>query len=84
MVIFEQDEEDGYLTKILCLPINGSYPKDVTMFPDNKHLVSLNHESNTLTFLTVDLEKKIIVLNGPEIPCDKPNCVIFHKLSADE
>ena len=61
VVIFEQDEEDGYLTKILCLPINGSYPKDATMFPDNKHLVSLNHESNTLTFLTVDLEKKIIV-----------------------
>lgn len=84
VVIFEQDEEDGYLTKLLCLPINGSYPKDATMFPDNKHLVSLNHESNTLTFLSVDLEKKIIVLNGPEIPCDKPNCVIFHRLSNDK
>lgn len=80
VIIYEQDPDTGYLTKILCLPVNGSYPKDVALFPDNKHLVSLNHESNTLTFLTVDMEKKIIVLNGPEIPCDKPNTVIFHKL----
>ncbi|MBR3762817.1 MAG: lactonase family protein [Lachnospiraceae bacterium] len=84
VVIYEQNKETGLLTKLLCLPINGSYPKDATLFPDNKHLVSLNHESNTLTFLTVDLEKKIIVLNGPEIPCDKPNTVIFHKLPKEE
>lgn len=80
VIIYEQDPETGYLEKLLCLPINGSYPKDATLFPDNKHLVSLNHESNTLTFLTVDLEKRILVLNGPEIACDKPNTVIFHKL----
>lgn len=84
VIIYEQDKETGLLTKLLCLPINGSYPKDATLFPDNKHLVSLNHESNTLTFLTVDLDKKIIVLNGPEIPCDKPNTVIFHKLPKEE
>jgi len=80
VIIYEQDPDSGFLEKLLCLPINGSYPKDATLFPDNKHLVSLNHESNTLTFLTVDLEKRILVLNGPEIPCDKPNTVIFHKL----
>ena len=84
VIIYEQDKETGLLTKLLCLPINGSYPKDATLFPDNKHLVSLNHESNTLTFLSVDLDKKIIVLNGPEIPCDKPNTVIFHKLPKSE
>jgi 6-phosphogluconolactonase len=81
VVIYKVDEETGLLSKILCLPINGSYPKDASLFPDNKHLVSLNHESNTLTFLTVDLEKGTLVLNGPEIKCDKPNTVIFHKLS---
>ncbi len=79
-VIYEQNPETGMLSKVLCLPVNGSYPKDVTLFPDNKHLVSLNHESNTITFLTVDMEKKILVLNGPEIKCDMPNTVIFHSL----
>ena len=80
VIIYHHDEQTGFLSKILCLPINGSYPKDAALFPDNKHLVSLNHESNTLTFLTVNLEKGTLVLNGPEIPCDKPNSVIFHKL----
>ena len=83
VIIYRVDEETGLLSKILCLPINGSYPKDASLFPDNKHLVSLNHESNTLTFLTVDLEKGTLVLNGPEIKCDKPNTVIFHKLSEE-
>lgn len=80
VVIYDLDEESGFLSKILCLPINGSYPKDAALFPDNKHLVSLNHESNTLTFLTVNLEKGTLVLNGPEMKCEKPNCVIFHKI----
>lgn len=81
VIIYRHDEETGLLSKILCLPVNGSYPKDAMLFPDNRHLVSLNHESNTLTFLTVDLEKGTLVLNGPEIPCDKPNAVIFHELT---
>ncbi len=80
VIIYKQDHETGLLSKILCLPINGSYPKDAALFPDNKHLVSLNHESNTLTFLTVNMEKGTIVLNGPEIKCNLPNSVIFHKL----
>ena len=80
VIIYNIDKETGMLSKILCLPINGSYPKDAALFPDNKHLVSLNHESNTLTFLTVDLEKGTLVLNGPEIKCAQPNAVIFYKL----
>ena len=55
VVIFRIDQETGLLTKILCLPISGDYPKDCALFPDNRHLVSLNHESNTMTFFSVDL-----------------------------
>ncbi len=80
VIVYNYNQKTGLLSKNFCLPINGSYPKDATLFPDNKHLISLNHESNTLTFFTVDLEKGSIVLNGPEISCDKPNTVIFHKL----
>ena len=50
------------------------------MFPDNKHLVSLNHESNSMTFFNLDLEKKVIVMNGPEMKVAQPNCIIFYKL----
>ncbi|MCR4787857.1 MAG: lactonase family protein [Lachnospiraceae bacterium] len=80
VVVYSVDNKTGLLTKIFCLPVSGDYPKDAALFPDNKHLVSLNHESNTMTFFTVDMEKGTIVMNGKEIPIDRPNCIIFHKL----
>lgn len=83
VVLYSIDNKTGLLDKILCLPISGDYPKDAALFPDNKHLVSLNHESNTMTFFTVDMEKKIIVMNGKEMEVDRPNCIIFHKLSPE-
>lgn len=80
VIVYRIDKTTGLLTKIFCLPISGDYPKDANLFPDNKHLISLNHESNTLTFFSVDLEKGLIVMNGKEIKVEKPNCIIFHKL----
>ena len=78
--MFKIDDNSGELSKLFCLPVSGDYPKDVALFPDNKHLVSLNHESNTMTFFSVDTEKGLIVMNQKEIKVDKPNCIIFHKL----
>ena len=80
VILFEIDEKTGMLTKKFCLPISGDYPKDATLFPDNKHLVSLNHLSSTMTFFNVDMEKNVIVMHGKEIKVQQPNCVIFHKL----
>lgn len=80
VIVYKIDEETGLLTKIFCLPVSGDYPKDAAIFPDNRHLVSLNHESNTMTFFNLDLEKGLIVMNGPELHVERPNCIIFHKL----
>lgn len=73
-------KEDGTLDRLFCLPISGDYPKDAALFPDNKHLLSLNHESNTITFFTIDYNKNIIVMNGKEMEVKQANCIIFHKL----
>ncbi len=81
VIVYRVDPDTGLLTKSLCLPVSGDYPKDAALFPDNRHLVSLNHESNTMTFFTVDTKKGLIVMNGREIRVDRPNCIIFHKLS---
>lgn len=78
--IYRADKRTGKLKKVLGLPISGEYPKDAALFPDNKHLVSLNHESNTMTFFTVNMAQGIIVMNGPEVSVDQPNCIVFHKL----
>lgn len=80
VIVYNIEEETGMLSKIFCLPVSGDYPKDASLFPDNKHLVSLNHETDTMTFFNVDLEKGLLVMNGKELKVDKPNCIIFHKL----
>lgn len=81
VVIYSASPKDGKLTKIFCLPISGEYPKDADFFPNNKFLVSLNHETNDMTFFHIDLEKGTMIMNGPSIKVDVPNCIIFHKLS---
>ena len=84
VVLFKIDHKTGKLNKLFCLPISGEYPKDAALFPDNKNLVSLNHESNTMTFFHVDTTKGVIAMNGKELKIDRPNCVIFHKLDSEE
>lgn len=80
VVIFRVDEKTGKLTKVLCLPISGVYPKDCALFPDNRHLVSLNQSSNTMTFFTCDLDKGTLVMNGKSMRIERPNCIIFYPL----
>ena len=80
VVLYKVDEETGMLSEIFNLPVGGEYPKDASLFPNNKFLVSLNHESNTMTFFHVDVEKGTMIMNGPPIHVDVPNCITFHKL----
>ncbi|MBQ2802558.1 MAG: lactonase family protein [Lachnospiraceae bacterium] len=81
VIVFNVNKEDGTLTKNFCLPVSGEYPKDADFFPNGKFIVSLNHESNTMTFFHVDLEEGTMIMNGPAIKVDVPNCILFHKLS---
>ena len=56
--MYEIDQETGFLEKKFTLPISGDYPKDLVIFPDNRHIAIANHASNTITVFTVDYEKK--------------------------
>lgn len=79
-VAYKVNQETGCLTQIFRLPVSGEYPKDAALFPNNKFLVSLNHETNDMTFFHVDLENGTMVMNGAPVEVDVPNCIIFHKL----
>lgn len=81
VALFKRDEETGLLERIMCLPISGSYPKDACLFPDLRHLVSLNNESDTLTFFDVDTDKGTIAMCSKEMKIEKPNCIIFFEIS---
>ena len=80
VVLFNVNKEDGTLTRNFILPVSGDYPKDAEMFPNNKFLVSLNHESSTMTFFRLDLEKGLMTMNGRPMKIHEPNCITFHKL----
>lgn len=80
VAVFEVNEETGLLNKLFTLPVSGEYPKDAAIFPDDRHLVSLNHDSNTMTFFTIDYKKKALVMCSRELPVDQPNCITFYKI----
>ena len=80
VIIFNSESKDGKLKEILSLPIGGAYPKDARLFPDDKHLVSLNHESNSMTFFSFNEKKKTLIMRGKPLSVDSPNCIVFHAL----
>lgn len=77
---FERDLESGLLYQQFVLPISGDYPKNLAIFPDRNHLVSVNHESGTLTLFTIHYDKKIIIMNGRAIPLAQGNRCVFVRL----
>lgn len=78
--VFSRDEETGLLTRLCCLPVSGEYPKDIAVFPDSRHIVSVNHESGSLSFFTVDYEKGLMIMSGRSIPVNEPNCCAIVKI----
>lgn len=77
---FERDEETGKLAKKFCLPVSGQFPKDIAISDDNKFLLSINNESNTISFFKMDIDAGTLIMNGPMVSFKSGNCVIIHKL----
>ncbi|HIX16614.1 MAG TPA: lactonase family protein [Candidatus Hungatella pullicola] len=77
VTVYNRDPETGLLETVCSLPISGSYPKDICVFPDDKHIACVNNESGSITFFTVNYEKGLLIMNGKEIKVNEPNsCVI--------
>ena len=78
--VYRRDPETGVLTMISCLPISGDYPKDIAVFPDEKHLASINHASNSISFFEVDYEKGLLVMCSRSITINEPNCCVITRV----
>ena len=50
------------------------------MFPDDKHIACLNHESNSITFFKIDYEKGLLVMHGTPIDVQTPNVAVIAKV----
>jgi len=78
--VYKRDKKTGLLEQLCCLPISGEYPKDIAVFPDDKHIASINHESGTVTFFSVDYEKGLLVMSSNPVRCDEPNSCAIVKI----
>ena len=78
--IYDRDASTGLLRQRVVLPISGEYPKDIGMFPDGKHLYSVNHETGTMTFFTWVPEKDYFYMHTAPLKIDQPNCCALVKL----
>ena len=78
--VYRRDEETGLLDMICCLPVSGEYPKDVAVFPDGRHIASINHASGTISFFKIDYEKGLLVMSGRSIQVNEPNCCAIVKI----
>ncbi|WP_349946084.1 beta-propeller fold lactonase family protein [Lacrimispora sp. BS-2] len=79
--VYKRDKGTGLLEALCCLPISGSYPKDICVLPDDKHIACINHETGSITFFTVDYGKGLLVMNGKEIKVNEPNSCVIVKVS---
>lgn len=79
--IFKIDHRNGSLEEVLNLPVSGHYPKDICFFPNDKFLLSMNHESGTLTTLEIDYKDRNLYWKNPPIKLDDPNCAMIVKVS---
>ena len=84
VIIYAINEESGELTEICESKISGDYPKTLAIFPDGKHFVSLNHDTNEITTFRMDYEKKCFLMSDKPIAIDQPNCIHIHKLVSGE
>lgn len=78
---YKADSENGELTRLFSLPTSGRYPKDIALFPDQKHLAVVNNGSGTITTFHIDYEKKTLVMKGRPQKLDTPNCMVFQKIT---
>lgn len=77
---YKINQETGELTRLFSLPTSGIYPKDIALFPDQKHIAVVNNGSNTITTFGIDYEKKVLVMKGKPKKLDTPNCMVFQKI----
>ena len=71
--MYDRNPENGLLYNRFILPVSGDYPKDIAVFPDGKHLASINHRGS-ISFFRIDYEKKLLIMCGRTIHVNEPNC----------
>lgn len=80
VVVYEVNQEDGTLKTLCNEPIAGDYPKSLAVYPDGKHFMTLNHETNEICNFKMNFEEGYFLMEGKPLKVETPNSVHIHKL----
>lgn len=68
------------MEKICVLPISGYYPRDIYIFPDSEHFISINQESDQITRFGINYDRGYIYMNGKPMDLPSPTSVVVKEI----
>lgn len=80
VVCYEIDAKTGMLNQKFITKVNSDYPKMLAIYPDEKHYLTLNNNSNDIFTYAIDFENGYSLQRCASIKVDKPNCIYMLKL----
>lgn len=83
VVCYEIDADTGMLKEAFGTQVNSDYPKMLAIYPDEKHYLTLNNNSNDIFTYTIDFEHGYSLQRGAGVKVDKPNCIYMLKLKSE-
>lgn len=69
--------EDGTLEKIANEHVQGEWPRNFTLSPDEKHLIVANKDTDNITVFGIDPETGLLTYTGNQVTVSKPVCLKF-------
>lgn len=82
VVCYKIDKATGMLTEVFMTKVNSDYPKMLAIYPDERHYLTLNNNSNDIFTYKIEYEKGYSLETGAAVKVDKPNCIYMLKLNA--
>ena len=80
VVCYEIDKSTGMLTEAFATKVNSDYPKMLAFYPDEKHYLTLNNNSNDIYSYDINFEEGYSLQCGQPVRVDKPNCIYILKI----
>lgn len=75
VVCYEIDIKTGLLSEKFATKVNSDYPKVLAFYPDEKHYLTLNNNSNDIFSYHINYEEGYSLQLGESVKVDKPNCI---------
>ncbi len=80
VICYEIDQETGMLSMAFNSRVCSDYPKVLAIYPDEKHYLTLNNNSNDIFSYKINFEEHYSLQSVGPVKVDKPNCIYIMKL----